>query len=230
MDSTKGGVVVMNGAESSLVSEVKEKQDQDPILLELKANVHKQKVIAFEQGEDGVLRYQGRLCVPKVNELQERIMEEAHCSRYSIHPGATKMYRDLREVYWWNGMKRDIADFVAKCPNCQQVKVEHQKPGGMTQEIDIPTWKWKVINMDIITGLPRTRRQHDSIWVIVDRVTKSAFFLSIKTTYSIEDYAKLYINEIVKLHGVPLSIISYRGPQLTFYFLKSFQKGVGTKV
>ena len=89
------------------------------------------------------------------------------------------MYRDLREVYWWNGMKRDIADFVSKF---QQVKVEHQKPGGMTQEIDIPTWKWDVIYMDLITGLPRTRTQHDSIWVIVDRMTKSSRFLAVKTT------------------------------------------------
>ena len=75
------------------------------------------------------------------------------------------MYNDLREVYWWNGMKRDIAVFMSKCPNGQQVKVENQKPGGMTQEIDISTWKWDVINMDFITGLPRTRRQHDSIYV-----------------------------------------------------------------
>jgi len=127
-------------------------------------------------------------------------------------------------------MERDIADFVAKCPNCQQVKVEHQKPGGMTQEIDIPTWKWEVINMDFITGLPRTRRQHDSIWVIVDRVTKSSRFLKVMTTDSAEDYAKLYINDIVRLHGVPLSIISYRGPQFTSHFWKSFQKGLGTQV
>ena len=74
-------------------------------------------------------------------------------------------------------MKRDTTDFVSKCPNCQQVKVEHHKPGGMTQEIDIPTWKWDVINMDFITGLPRIRRQHDSIWVIVDRMTKSSRLL-----------------------------------------------------
>ena len=104
------------------------------------------------------------------------------------------MYRNLWEVYWWNGMNRDIADFVSKCPNCQQVKVEHQKPGGMTHEIDIPTWKWDVINMDFITGLPRTRRQHDSIWVLVDRMTKSSHFLAVKTTDSAEDYPKLYIN------------------------------------
>ena len=78
----------------------------------------------FSQGGDGVLRYQGRLCVPGVGELRHHIIAEAHNSRYSIHPGATKMYRDLREIYWWNGMKRDIADFVSKCPNCQEVKVE----------------------------------------------------------------------------------------------------------
>ena len=125
-------------------------------------------------------------------------------------------------------MKRDIANFLGKCPNCQQVKVEHQKPEGMTQEIDIPTWKWDVINMDFITRLPRTRRQHDSIWVIVDWMTKSSRFLEVKTTDSVEDYDKIYINEIVRLHGVPLSIISDQGPQFTSHFWKSFQKGLGT--
>ncbi|KAH0661397.1 hypothetical protein KY284_026328 [Solanum tuberosum] len=136
MDSTKRGVVVMNGVESSLVSE---------------ANVHKQKVLAFEPGGDGVLRYQGRLCVPKVDELQERIMEEAHSTRYSIHAGSTKMYRDLREVYWWSSMKKGIAEFVAKCLKCQQFKVEHQRPGGMAQNIELSKWKWNMINMDFIT-------------------------------------------------------------------------------
>ena len=129
----------------------------------MKANVHKQKVVAFEQEGDGVLRYQGRLCVPRVDELQERIMEEAHSSGYSVHSGSTKMYRDLREVYWWNGMKKGIAEFVAKCPNCQQVKVEHQRPNGLAQNIELPEWKWEMINMDFITSLPRSRRQHDSI-------------------------------------------------------------------
>ncbi|WMV46409.1 hypothetical protein MTR67_039794 [Solanum verrucosum] len=75
--------------------------------------------MALEQGGDGVMRYQGRLYVPRVDELQERIMEEAHSSRYSIHTGSTKMYRDFREVYSWNSMKKGIAEFVAKCPNCQ---------------------------------------------------------------------------------------------------------------
>ena len=82
----------------------------------------------------------------------------------------------------------------------------------MTQEINIPTWKWEVINMYFITGSPRTRRQHDSIWVIVDMMTKSSRFLAVKSTYSIEDYAKLYINEVVSFHRVSLSIIPDRGP------------------
>ncbi|KAH0706733.1 hypothetical protein KY289_011809 [Solanum tuberosum] len=147
------------------------------------------------------------LCVPMVDGLQERIMEEAHSSRYSIHSVSTKMYHDLREVYWWNSMKKGIAEFVVKCPNCQQVKVEHQRP-----------------------GLPRSRGQHDSIWVIVDRMTKSAHFLLIKTTHSAEDYAKLYLQEVVRFHGVPVSIISDRGAQFTAQFWKSFQKSLGSKV
>ncbi|WMV23871.1 hypothetical protein MTR67_017256 [Solanum verrucosum] len=83
-------------------------------------------------------------------------MEEAHSSRYSIHPGSTKMYRDLREVYWWNSIKKGIDEFVAKCPNCQQVKVKHQRLGGMTQNIELPKWKWEMINMDFITEFPRS--------------------------------------------------------------------------
>ncbi|WMV40991.1 hypothetical protein MTR67_034376 [Solanum verrucosum] len=204
-------ITVQNGSESSLVAEVKEKHNSDPIFLQLKGAVHHQRVDVFSQGEDRVLRYQRRLGVPKVGELRQQILAETHNSRYYIHPGTTKMYSDLREDFRWNGRKRDIADFMAKCPNCQQVKVEHQKLGAMTQEINIPTWKWEVINIDFIIGLPRTHRQHDSIWVIVDRVTKSARFLVVKTTDSAKDYAKLYINEIVRFHGVPLSIISDRG-------------------
>ncbi|WMV30230.1 hypothetical protein MTR67_023615 [Solanum verrucosum] len=93
------------------------------------------------------------------------------------------MYRDLREVYWWSSMKKDIAEFVAKCPNCQQVKVEHQRPSGMAHNIDLPEGKSEMINMDFITGLPRSRRQHGLIWVIADRITKSAHFLPRCTIY-----------------------------------------------
>ena len=146
-----------------MVVEVKEKKDSDPILLELKVAIHNQRVEVFLHGGDGVLHYQGRLRVPDLGELIQHIIAEAHNSRYSIHPSATKMYNDLRKVHWLNGMKRDMADFVSKCPNCQKVKVEHQKLEGMTQDIGIPNWKCEVINMDLISGSPCTRRQHNSI-------------------------------------------------------------------
>ncbi|XP_049392405.1 uncharacterized protein LOC125856809 [Solanum stenotomum] len=102
--------------------------------------------------------------------------------------------------------------------NVQQVKVEHQKPGGYMQRIELPIWKWDMINMDFVTGLPRSFRKFDSIWVIVDRLTKAAHFLPVKTTYTVEEYAKLYIKEIDRLHGVPISIISDRGAQFTANF------------
>ena len=109
VDSTKGGVIVHNGSKSSFVSDLKAKQCLDLTLVELKEAVLKKFVEAFSQGGDGVLRYQGCLCVPNVDDLREQILSEAHSSWYSIHPGATKMYRDLREIYWWNGMKNDVA-------------------------------------------------------------------------------------------------------------------------
>ncbi|WMV50028.1 hypothetical protein MTR67_043413 [Solanum verrucosum] len=180
--------MVHNGFESSFLMDVKSKQDLDPILVELKESILKNSVEAFSQGGNGVLRYQSRLCVPDVDGLREKILEKAHDLRYSINPGVIKIYRDLREVCWWNGMKRDIAGFVAKCPNCQQVKAEHLRPRGLSQDIDIPTWKLEDVNMDFIVGLPRTRRQHDYIWVIIDRITKSAHFIPIKVSFSAEDY------------------------------------------
>jgi len=230
LDSDDGGVTVQNTSESSLVAEVKARQYEDPILVRLRESIQQCKSMAFGIGKDGALRYQSRLCVPNVAGLREKIMNEIHQSRYSIHPGSTKMYHDVKEQYWWDNMKKSIAEFVAQCPNCQQVKIEHQKPGGLLQNIEIPTWKWEVINMDFIIGLPRSYHKFDSIWVIIDRLTKCAHFLLVKTTYTAEDYAKLYIKEIVRLHGVPISIISDRGAQFMANFWRSFQKGLGTQV
>ena len=146
--------------------------------------------------------------MPRVDNLIHTILTEAHSSRYSIHPGATMIYRDLKQHFWWSRMKRDIVEFVAKCPNCQQVKYEHQMPGGTLQRMPIPEWKWERIVMDFVVGLPKTVGKYDSIWVIVDRLTKSAHFIPVKVTYNAEKLAKLYISEIVQLRGVPLSIIS----------------------
>ena len=111
-----------------------------------------------------------------------------------------------------------------------QVKAEHLKPGGFNQIMDVPTWKWEAIDMDFVVGLPRSQKKNDSIWVILDRLAKSAYFIPVNSTYTPEDYARIHINEIVSLHWTPLSIISDRVAQFTFRFWKAFQKGLGTQV
>ena len=107
-------------------------------------------------------------------------------------------------------MKREIAEFVSKCLTCQPIKIEHQKPAGLLQPLSIPEWKWERITMDFVIGLPRTQRGHDAIWVIVDRLTKSAHFIATNNTYSLERYAQLYVDEIVRLHGSPVHCIGQR--------------------
>ena len=111
---------------------------------------------------------------------------------------------------------------------CQQVNAEHQRPIGLLQPLQIPEWKWEQIAMDFIVGLPIAPDGYDSIWVIIDRLTKSAHFLPMKTRYDASDYAVLFVKEIVKLHGVPASIVLERGPQFTSKFWESFQKAMST--
>ena len=135
-----------------------------------------------------------------------------------MHLGSTKMYQDLKTSYWWSRMKRDPSKFVTKCMVCQIVKAEHQVSSGMLQSIKIPEWKWDQITMDFVVELLVTGRKHDSIWVRVDRLTKSAYFLPVRTDYSLDKLAKLYIKEIVRLHGIPVSIISNRDPRFTSRF------------
>ncbi|GKC06244.1 putative reverse transcriptase domain-containing protein [Tanacetum coccineum] len=117
------------------------------------------------------------------------------------------MYYDLRDLYWWPGMKRDIAEYVSRCLTCSKIKAEHQKPSGLLQQPEIPKWKWEKIIMDLVTKFPRSSSGYDAIWVIVDRLTKSAHFLPIREDYKTKKLARIYINEIVARHGVPLSII-----------------------
>ena len=110
-------------------------------------------------------------------------------------------------------MKKDISEYVAKCLTCQQVKAEHQVPSGLLNPLPIPQWKWDNITMDFVSSFPLTQRKHDAIWVIVDRLTKSAHFLPIRLDYSMDRLADLYLNEIFRLHGIPVSIVSDRDPR-----------------
>ena len=128
------------------------------------------------------------------------------------------MYWDLRGNFWWSGLKKDIVEFVSHCLTCQQIKAERQLPRGLLQPLPIPEWKWEHISTDFVVGLPKSLQGYDLVWVIVDRVTKSAHFLRVKVNYPLNKLAKLYIQEIVRLHGVPSSIVSDRDPKFTSHF------------
>ncbi|GJV47272.1 putative reverse transcriptase domain-containing protein [Tanacetum coccineum] len=151
----------------------------------------------FEIHSDGIRYFKNRVWLPLFGELRGLIMHESHKSKYSIHPGFDKMYQDMKKLYWWPNMKADIATYVSKCLTCAKVKAEHQRPSGLLQQPEIPEWKWEHITMDFVTGLPRTSSGYDSIWVIVDRLTKSAHFLPMKKTDSMEKLTRLYLKEVV---------------------------------
>ena len=127
-------------------------------------------------------------------------------------------------------MKRDVGDLVRRCLTCQQVKAEHQKPAGLRQPLEVAEWKWEHITMDFVTHFPQTPQRHDAVWVVVDRITKSALFLAVRMTFTLERFCKLYIREIVQLHGVPIFIVSDRDLRFTTHFWKSFQKAMGTRL
>ena len=129
--------------------------------------------------------------------MRAEVLTESHQSRVVIHPGGTKMYHDIARQFWWSGLKRDVADFVSRCLICQQVKAEHKRPGGLLQPLPVPEWKWERITMDFVVGLPKSCKGSYAIWVIVDRMTKSAYFLPRRTMDSIAKLYKLYIDEIV---------------------------------
>nr|GEU74522.1 hypothetical protein [Tanacetum cinerariifolium] len=153
----------------------------------------------IELRNDGALYYLDRIWVHLKGDVRTLIMDEAHKSKYSIHPGADNMYYDLRDKYWWPGMKKDIALYVR-------------------------------ISIDFVTKLPKTSNRHDTIWVIVNRLTKYAHFLPMREDYTMDRLARLYLNEVVARHGVPISIISDRDSRFTSMFWQSMQEALGTRL
>ena len=195
-------------ATPSLLSRVIESQWQDAEIVSIRDRVQS------GTGDEGwtvhtygSLWYKGRVVAPHLTDLREEILREFHISRFSVHPCGPKMYQDLRRQYYWSRMKRHVGDFVRRCLTFHQVKAEHQKPAGLLQPLEVAEWKWEHITMDFVTHLPRTPQRHDAVWVIVDRLTKSAHFLAVRMTFTLERFCQLYIREIVRLHGVPVSIV-----------------------
>ncbi|GJY74011.1 putative reverse transcriptase domain-containing protein [Tanacetum coccineum] len=193
----------------------------------IRKDVPKEKL---EPRVDGTLCLNGGSWLPCYGDLRSVIMHESHKSKYSIHPGSEKMYQDMKKLYWWPNMKADIATYVSKCLTCARVKAEHQRPSGLLVQPAIPEWKWDNIMMDFITKLPKSSQGFDTIWVIVDRLTKSAHFLPIRENDPLDKLAMLYLNKIVARHGIPALIICDRDGRFTSNFWKSFQKALGTDV
>nr|GEZ70879.1 putative reverse transcriptase domain-containing protein [Tanacetum cinerariifolium] len=156
----------------------------------------------LEPCADGTLCLNNQSWIPCIGDLRALIMHESHKSEYSIHPGSDKMYQDLKRLYWWPNIKAKIPTYVSKCLTCANVKIEYQKPSA----------------------------GQDTIWVIMDRLTKSAHFSPMRENDTLEKLTRKYLREVVSRHGVPVSIISYHDGRLTSHFWKSLNKALGTRL
>jgi hypothetical protein len=177
----------------------------------------KQKIKEYEIKEDGLLMHKNRIFVPSSRELRNLVLKE-HDVPYDGHPDYYKMITAIRSQLFLLGMKKDIVDYIARCMECQKVKAKHRHPTGLLLPLPIPENKWEVITIDFITKLPRTTRQHDSIMVVVDKLTKASHFLSVKTTHTMANIAEIYMREIVRLHWIPRTIVSDRDTKFTSNF------------
>nr|GEW95295.1 reverse transcriptase domain-containing protein [Tanacetum cinerariifolium] len=186
------------------------KEDVGGMLIENSKDPEKFRKEKLEPRTGGTICFNNRSWLPRYGDLRPLIMHESHKSKYSVHPCSKKMYQDMKQLYWWPNMKADIATYASKCLTCLRVKAEHQKPSGLLVQPKIPQWKWDNITMDFVTKLPRTSSGYDTIWVIVDRLTKSAHYLPMREDDSMDKITKLYLKEVVTRHEIPVSIISDR--------------------
>ena len=216
--------------EPNLLKAIKSAQAKDAHVDLMKKDLALEKSRDFSLGEDGTLYFRDRIVVPRFELMIEKVMKEAHDTPLSIHPGSTKMYIDIRQKYWWSNMKQDIARYIEECDVCRRIKAEHQKPAGLLQPLSIPEWKWDKIQMDFVTGLPKSQKGNDAIFVVIDQFSKVADFLPVKETITASQLATLYISRIVSLHGIPKEISSDRGSIFTSKFWDSFQEAMGTHI
>nr|GFA02286.1 hypothetical protein [Tanacetum cinerariifolium] len=173
---------ILNAQTEARKPENIKKEDVGGMLVENLRDPEKVRTERLEPHTDGTLCLNGRSWLPCYGDLRTVIMHEPHKLKYSIHPGSDKMYQDIKKLYWWPNMKADMATYVSKCLTCAKVKDEHQKLSGLMVQPKTPEWKWDNITMDFITKLPKSSQGYDTIWVIVDRLTKSAIFIPIRET------------------------------------------------
>jgi hypothetical protein len=189
-----------------------------------------QKIEEYKLINDEILMYRGRIYVPNSQELKNIILGEMHNVPYVGHPSYQKTIAAIKSQYYSPNMKKEVAYFIAICLECQKVKVEHRQPTDLLQPLPIPEWKWEVVTMDFVTKLPRTNKQHDSIMVMVDKLTKDAHFILVKLSHKATNIVDVYMREIARLHGIPKKIVSDRDPKFTSKFWKGLFNGFGTNL
>nr|GEX37018.1 reverse transcriptase domain-containing protein [Tanacetum cinerariifolium] len=211
--------------EAQKLENIKNK-DVGGMLIENAKNPKAIRTEKLEPSADGTLCLNNRSWLPCCGDLRTMIMHESPKSKYSICPGSEKMYQDIKKLYWWPNMKANIATYVSKCLTCAKVKAEHQRPSGLLVQPKIPEWKWDNITMDFVTKFPKSSQGYDTIWVIVDRLTKSAIFMPIREIDPLDKLARMYLKEVVMKHRIHVSIIYDSNPQFSSNFWKSLQKAL----
>jgi len=170
----------------------------------------------------------GRIYVPNNRKTRETILKENHDKADIGHPEQHRMMELIKRTYWWPGLRKDVKNYIQGCFKCQQNKVQHQKKAGELHPLDIPQGPWQEISIDIIGPLPESNGM-DAIVVIVDWFTKMIHLKATTINISSEGIAKIYRDDIWKLHGIPRKILSNRGPQFASKFMEEFTKALGTK-
>lgn len=209
---------------------VKKVADQDPNYENLQVKILKKEMAEYTQNQKGLICYKNRLYIPNVETLKKEILDEYYKQPYVGHPGYQKMLTALRKNFFWPRMKRYVAEYLARCMECQLVKVEHQHPAGLLNPFPISEWKWDIVSIYFITWLPKTKYQHDSVMVVVDTLTKDAHFIPVKSTFGIAQVTNLFLKEVVRIHRVPKMIVLDRDAKFTTDFWKGIFGGMGTKL
>nr|GEY13716.1 putative reverse transcriptase domain-containing protein [Tanacetum cinerariifolium] len=182
---------ILNAQTEARKPENIKKEDVGGMLVENSKDPKKVRTEKLEPRTNGTLSVNGRSWLPCYSDLRTVIIYESHKSKYSIHPGSDKMYQDMKKLYWWSNMKADVATYVSKCLTCAKVKAKHQRPSGLLVQPKIPKWKWDNITMDFVTKLPKSSQGYDTIWVIVDRLTKSSIFTLMREADPIDKLARI---------------------------------------
>lgn len=216
---------------SSLTKDVQKEIQADPYFNPLLQEIQTpdpRKHLAEYTLVDGTLYFRQRMCIPA--SLRIQILQEAHENPLAAHPGYHKMFAILTRHFYWPGMKKDTLEYVRRCLNCQKTKAERVKLPGKLQPLDIPQMKWECVSMDFVTGLPKTSGNYDSIFVVVDKLTKVAHLIPVKQTATAHDIAQVFVREIVRLHGIPARIISDRDAKFTSKFWQAMFQSLGTRL